>query len=82
MNKYAFKEFCGEVDFSLFIEKLSIEKRLSRMDTILLYCENNFIDPIDIVPNISKSLKDKIEMEMISEGKLPKFTTCMIQDLA
>jgi len=64
-----------EVDFSLFIENLANDKRLSRMDAILLYCADNFIDPIDVVPNISKSLKDKIEMEMIEEGKLPKFTT-------
>jgi hypothetical protein len=64
-----------EVDFSLFIENLAIDKKLSRMDAILSYCADNFIDPIDIVPNISKSLKDKIEMEMIEEGKLPKFTT-------
>ena len=67
-----------EVDFSLFIENLAIDKKLSRMDTILLYCSENFIDPIDVVPNISKSLKDKIEMEMIEEGKLPKFTTAEV----
>lgn len=67
-----------ELDFSLFIENLANEKKLSRMDAILFYCSENFIDPIDIVPNISKSLKDKIEMEMIEEGKLPKFTTCEV----
>ena len=48
------------------------------MDAILHYCSENFIDPIDVVPNISKSLKDKIEMEMIEEGKLPKFTTSVV----
>ena len=67
-----------EIDFSLFIENLAIEKKLTRMDAILLYCADNFIDPMDIVPNISKSLKDKIEMEMIEEGKLPKFTTAEV----
>lgn len=67
-----------ELDFSLFIENLANEKKLSRMDAILFYCSENFIDPIDIVPNISKSLKDKIEMEMIEEGKLPKFTTSVV----
>ena len=67
-----------ELDFSLYIERLAVDKKLSRMDAILHYCSENFIDPIDVVPNISKSLKDKIEMEMIEEGKLPKFTTSVV----
>ena len=67
-----------ETEFSLHIENLAIEKNLTRMEAILLYCSENFIDPIDVVPNISKSLKDKIEMEMIEEGKLPKFTTAEV----
>jgi hypothetical protein len=67
-----------EVDFSLFIETMAIEKKITRMDAILLYCSDNFIDPIDIVSNISKSLKDMIELEMIEEGKLPRITTCAV----
>lgn len=65
-------------EFSLFIEKLSTEKRLSKMDAILEYCNENFIDPIDVVPHISKSLKDKIELELQDEGKLPKSSTMSI----
>jgi len=67
-----------EVDFSLYIETMAIEKKITRMDAILLYCSDNFIDPIDIVSNISKSLKDMIELEMIEEGKLPRITTCAV----
>lgn len=67
-----------EVDFSLFIETMAIEKKITRMDAILLYCSENFIDPIDVVVNISKSLKDVIELEMIEEGKLPRITTCAV----
>lgn len=67
-----------EVDFSLFIETMAIEKKMTRMDAILLYCSENFIDPIDVVVNISKSLKDMIELEMIDEGKLPRITTCAV----
>jgi len=67
-----------EVDFSLFIETMAIEKKLTRMDAILLYCSENFIDPIDVVANISKSLRDMIELEMIEEGKLPRITTCAV----
>ena len=67
-----------EVDFSLYIETMAIEKKITRMDAILLYCSDNFIDPIDIVSNISKSLKDMIELEMIEEGKLHRITTCAV----
>lgn len=65
-------------EFSLFIETLSNEKRISKMDAILEYCNENFIDPIDVVPNINKSLKDKIELELQNEGRLPKGTTVSI----
>lgn len=65
-------------EFSLFIEKQAVEKKMSYMDTILEYCSENFIDPTEVVPNINKSLKDKIELELQSEGKLPKSTTMAI----
>jgi hypothetical protein len=68
----------AEVDFSLFIENMAIEKKITRMDAILLYCSENFIDPIDVVPTISKALKDKIEMELIEEGKLPRISTSTV----
>ena len=63
------------VEFSLFIEMLAVKKKLTLMDTILEFCEENFIDPIEIITQISKSLKDKIEIELIEEGKLPKSLT-------
>lgn len=65
-------------EFSIFIEKLSTEKHLTKLDAILEYCNENFIDPDDVVPHISKSLKDKIEMELQHEGKLPKSSTMSI----
>lgn len=65
-------------EFSLFIETMSNEKRITKMDAILEYCNENFIDPVDVVPHINKSLKDKIELELQTEGKLPKGTTVSI----
>lgn len=65
-------------EFSLFIEKLSVEKKTTKMDTILEYCAENFIDPVDVVQNINKSLKDKIEIELQAEGKLPQFTSATV----
>lgn len=58
--------------FSLHIEKLALEKRISRMDAVLLYCQENFIDPEDIVPLINKSLRDKIEADARENNFLPK----------
>jgi hypothetical protein len=62
-------------EFSLFIETLANEKNLSKMEAILDYCAENFIDPVEVVPHISKSLRDKIEYELQQEGRLPKSTT-------
>lgn len=67
-------------EFSIFIENLSVEKRMTKMDTILEYCAENFIDPIEVVPNISQSLKDKIELELQAEGKLPQSTSSFVYD--
>ena len=59
-------------EFSLFIEELVREKKVSHMDAVLKYCEENFIDPEDIAPLINKSLKAKIELNMIEANMLPK----------
>jgi hypothetical protein len=59
-------------EFSLFIESVVQEKRISHMDAVLLYCEQNFIDPEDISSMINKNLKQKIELNMIELNYLPK----------
>jgi hypothetical protein len=62
------KIFKNNNEFALYIENLVIEKRMTHMDAVLLYCEQNFIDPEDISKLINKNLKQKIEMNMIAEG--------------
>lgn len=64
--------------FSMYIEKLAIEKRLTRWDTILEYCATNFIDVVEIAPNINKSLKEKIAIELQAEGKLPQSSSSVV----
>ena len=66
------KMFKNTNEFSLFIESLVVEKRISHMDAVLLYCEQNFIDPEDISGMINKNLKQKIERDMIELNYLPK----------
>lgn len=59
-------------EFSLYIEQLVKERRLSHMDAVLEYCKENFLEPDDVARLITKSLKDKIEMNMIDANYLPK----------
>lgn len=64
--------FKNSNELSLHIESIVIEKKLNHMEAILYYCEQNFIDPEDIVPQINKNLKQKIELNMIEANMLPK----------
>lgn len=67
--------FKGTTSFSLHIEKLAIERRLSYMDAVLKYCEENYLEPDDIKHLINKTLKDKIEQDMMESNMLPKKAT-------
>lgn len=67
--------FNTATEFSLYIEDLTKEKRLSHMDAILQYCTENYLEPDEIVPLISKSLRDKIENDFKEVGMLPKNAT-------
>lgn len=59
-------------EFSLYIESVVKEKRMSYMDAILDYCKENFLEPEDVTKLISKSLKDKLEMDFREANYLPK----------
>lgn len=65
----------NETDFSIFIEKMALERKMTRWDAMIEYCAENFIDPIEVQPNLSKSLILKMEIELQEEGRLPKPTT-------
>jgi len=65
-------QFNTASSFSLFIEKRARENRMQYMDAVLEYCAENYIDPQDIASLINKSLKDKIQLEMIEANMLPK----------
>ena len=59
-------------EFSLYIESVVKEKRLSYMDAIIGYCKENYLDPEDVAKLINKSLKDKLEMDFREANYLPK----------
>ena len=61
-------------EFSLKIEGIVKEKKISHMDAVLWYCEQNELDPSQVSSLISKSLKEKIQLEATNLRmlKIPK----------
>jgi len=59
-------------EFSLKIEEIVREKRISYMDAVVWYCDNNDIDTSTVGPMINKSLKEKIKIEA-QERNMVKF---------
>jgi hypothetical protein len=53
-------------EFSLKIESIVKEKRISYMDAIIWYCDTNDLDVGTINSMINKSLKEKIKNEAIN----------------
>lgn len=67
--------FKNAASFSLFIEELSATKKISHMDAVLQYCEENYVEPDEIKSLINKTLRDKIEVDMREANLLPKQAT-------
>ena len=59
-------------EFSLHIEQMVRDTKLSYMDAVLEYCKDNYLEPEDVAKLINKSLKDKIEMNFRELNYLPK----------
>ena len=58
--------------FTLEIEKIAKEKEISHMDAVLLYCDNEGIEPDSVGSLISKALKEKVEANARDLNFLPK----------
>ena len=61
-------------EFSLKIEGIVKDKKISHMDAVLWYCEQNGLDTSQVSSLISKSLKEKIQVEAVNLNmlKIPK----------
>ena len=57
-------------EFSLIIEGVVKEKRISYMDAVIWYCEENQIEVETTSRLISKSLKEKIKVEAMNANML------------
>jgi len=62
-------------EFSLKIESIVKEKRITYMEAVIWYCEQNDIDTGTVSPLISKSLKEKIQVEA-TNLKMLKIPRC------
>ena len=59
-------------EFSLHIEQMVRDSKLTYMDAVLHYCKENYLEPEDVSKLINRSLKDKIEMNFRDLNYLPK----------
>lgn len=64
--------FKNASSFSLHIEEMAQKHKMSHMDAVLKYCEDNYVEPDDIKNLINKPLRDKIENDMREANMLPK----------
>ena len=59
-------------EFSIHIETIARDQKLSYTDAILKYCEDNYLEPDEVSALISKSLKEKVALEFQEKNYLPK----------
>ena len=64
--------------FSMRIEKLAKDSDTSYLDALLDYCEKNSVEPEQIKPLITKSLKEKLEVNARELNFLPQVATLPI----
>lgn len=58
--------------FTITIENIAKEKKLTHMDAVLYYCEKEGIEPDSVGSLVSKGLKEKIEANARELNFLPK----------
>jgi len=49
--------------FAVIVDELVRTKRLTHMEAIIYYCEQNLIEPEHVTKWIDRSLKEKLQME-------------------
>ena len=58
--------------FSMEIERIALEKKITHLDAVLDYCHRQEIEPDTVGNLISKGLKEKIEANARDLNFLPK----------
>ena len=65
-------------EFSLKIESIVKEKKISHMDAVVWYCDENGLDTSQVSSLISKSLKEKIQLEAEKLNLIEKSSTATL----
>ena len=73
-----FEKLMTPKKFSIAIEKTVRQSGISYMDALVDYCNKNQIEPEQIKPLITKSLKEKVEVDARNLNFLPKVATLPI----
>lgn len=64
--------------FGLIIEGIVKEKRISYMDAVVKFCDENDIDTSTVGPLINKQLKEKIQLEAEKLNLIEKSSTAVL----
>lgn len=62
-------------EFSVHIEQRAFNDHMTLADAILAYCSDHSLEPDDIKEMVSKSLKEKLAVELRASGLLPALAT-------
>ena len=73
-----FEKLMTPKKFSIMIEKIAKDSGCNHMDAVIDYCEKNKIEPEQIKPLVTKSLKEKLEVNAREINFLPKVATLPI----
>ena len=73
-----FEKLMTPKKFSIMIERIAKDSGCNHMDAVIDYCEKNKIELEQIKPLVTKSLKEKLEVNARELNFLPKVATLPI----
>lgn len=68
-------EFSNSTEFSMYIEKQAVLRKIGYFEMLLEYCEENGIEPEAVASFVTSSLKAKIKAEAEEMNLLKKTKT-------
>ena len=64
--------FSTATEFSMYIESYAHKSHMTYLEALLEYCEIHMLEPMDIVGKVTKSLKEKLEIDFVNLNYLPR----------
>ncbi len=63
-------EFLTPESFMIIIETMMKDKRINHIDAVMEFCSDNEIDVEEVVPLITRPLKEKIKVDAMEAGMM------------